>query len=422
LSDLPKSRALLVKQLRILILALRGFVEDKCQIRASALTFYSLLSVVPLIAMLFGVAKGFGFEQLLEDQIKEKLAENQEMASLIVDFSNNLLENTSGGLIAGVGVAILFWSVIKLLGNIEVAFNDIWKIKQHRKLYRKFSDYLSIMLVAPILLVASSSVMVFIATQTSKLIERVAILGPIGSVLFFLLRLLPLVLIWILFTMIYVVMPNTKVKIKSGLFAGVAAGTIYVVVQNLYIRFQIGVSSANAIYGSFAALPLLLAWLQLSWMIVLIGTELSHTFQSIGNFEFRTKELELSSFNKKRLSLLISHLVVEKFSKGEEALTAPQIKDTLGMPLSLVSMILDELVESKILSTTELEGSDEVVYQPARGINSLTISHVVKALDKRGSAEMPTPMSIELRRLTRSLDRFNELIDKSDENILLKDL
>jgi membrane protein len=422
LSDLPKSKAFLIRQLRLLLLTIRGFKEDKCQIRASGLTFYSLLSIVPLIAMFFGIAKGFGFEQLLEKQIREKFSQNQEIVHMLVDFSHRMLENTNGGLIAGVGVILIFWTVLKLLGNIEISFNAIWGLKKNRTHYRKFTDYLSVMLIAPVLLIISSSTMVFVSTQFSGIIERFEILGPIGSVLLFVLRLLPFVLIWGLFTLVYIVMPNTKVNIRSGLFAGIIAGTVYQFVQWIYIRFQIGVANANAIYGSFAVLPLFLIWMQLSWMIVLFGAEISHSIQKIEELKFQIRPLEMNLFNKKILYLLIMHHSVKKFMKGEESFTISQINNDLEIPPQLVGELVDDLVEARILSTIFIGEDEDPRYQPATDINRLSIEYVLRALDKSGTDDMPTESTEKLNEIREALEDFNNLLLNSPYNKLLKNI
>ena len=242
-----------INPLRILLLAIRRFFEDKCELRASALTFYSLLSIVPVVAMAFGVAKGFGLEKILEAQLLAKLEGQPEIADRLLGFSRSLLENTKGGAIAGVGVAVLFWSVIKVLGNIESALNDIWGIPRARTLGRKLADYLSVMMICPVLLIISSSATVLVTTQITAMVERLAFLGAAAGVIIFLIKLLPYTVIWFLFTFMYVFMPNTKVQLKSAMWGGILAGTIYQLTQFAYIKFQVGVSSYGAIYGSFAA-------------------------------------------------------------------------------------------------------------------------------------------------------------------------
>ena len=149
IDSLTLSRSLIVKPLRVAVLALRGFDENKCSLKASALTFYTLMSIVPVVALAFGIAKGFGFEDKLQQQLLEKLQGQEEVIRRVIDFAHTLLENTKGGLVAGIGVMVLFWTVIKLLGNIEASFNEIWGIEKSRTLARKFSDYLSAMLALP---------------------------------------------------------------------------------------------------------------------------------------------------------------------------------------------------------------------------------------------------------------------------------
>jgi membrane protein len=272
---LTPRRSFWIRQLRIFLLTIRRFNLDKCELRASALTYYSLLSIVPVVALAFAVAKGFGFEKILAQELMAKLQGHEETAQMIIGFAQSLLENTKGGAIAGVGIVLLFWTVIKVLGNVEKSFNDIWGVKTARAMGRKFADYLSVMMICPVLLIIASSVTVLITTRVSSMLERLSFMGYLADVLIFVLKLLPYGVIWLVFTFIYVFMPNTKVALKSALWGGIFAGTIYQLVQLAYISFQIGVSNYGAIYGSFAALPLFLVWLQLSWLIVLLGAELS---------------------------------------------------------------------------------------------------------------------------------------------------
>ncbi|MDD5255900.1 MAG: YihY/virulence factor BrkB family protein, partial [Candidatus Omnitrophica bacterium] len=275
LKDVPQKRSFFIRTLRIILLSLRRFNEDKCSLSASALTFYSLLSIVPVLAMIFGIAKGFGLDAMLEKQLLEKIPAQDEIITNIMNFSHSLLENTKGGLIAGVGVALLFWTVIKVLGDVERSFNDIWGIKNMRSLMRRFADYLSVMLICPVLLILASSATVFINTQAKMLTQKISVLGAFAPTVYFLLDLLPYTVMWAVFTFLYIFIPNTKVNFKSGILAGIVAGTIYQVMQWVYVHFQIGVANYNAIYGSFAALPLFLVWLQLSWRVVLLGAEIS---------------------------------------------------------------------------------------------------------------------------------------------------
>jgi membrane protein len=422
LKDQPKNKSFFIKQLRVILLARRGFDENKCQLRASALTFYTLLSIVPVIAMAFGISKGFGLDKMLEKQLLERIPGQEEVLLQVISFAKTMLENTKGGVIAGIGVALLFWTVIKVLGNIEESFNDIWGIQEKRSLSRRFSDYLSVMLLSPILLVASSGITIFIATQITTITQKFEILGVFAPVIFLIVKFLPYCAIWILFTFIYIFMPNTKVRFKSGIIAGIIAGTVYQIVQWMYIKFQVGVANYNAIYGSFAALPLFLAWLQLSWLIVLFGVEISFAHQNVDTYEFEPDCLGVSHSFKKLLALLVNHLTVKHFIQGEKPLTANEISHQLEIPIRLVHQILFESVKAGLLSEVTTQAYKEPAYQPARDVDTVTVKYVIDALEKRGIDKIPVVRSADFNSLFESLKTLDETIAKSGANKLLKNI
>ena len=422
LEDLPFGKSFLIKQLRIIILAFRGYLEDRCLLRASSLTFYTLLSIVPVAAMFFGVAKGFGFERRLEKELFNRFPGQEEVLSQVIHFSNSLLEQTRGGLIAGIGLLVLFWSVLKVLGHIEMAFNDIWEIKKQRSWGRKFSDYLSIMLISPILVLMSGSATVYITTQVTQITQEVEMLGIVGPFISFLLKYIPYVLIWAVFTLLYIIMPNTKVHFKAGLMGGVVAGTLYQIAQGLYISFQIGAAKYNAIYGSFAALPLFLMWVQISWWIVLFGAELSFANQNVDTYEYEPDSLKVSTGFKKLLTLQIVHLLIKKFANGDKPLTDIQISGQLQIPIRLVHSILFELVASDLVSEIRTDIDKEFAYQPACDINKMTIQFVLDALDHKGTEDIPVAKTEGHQALFDALKDFNAAMEKSPANKLLKDL
>lgn len=419
-AHLAPAKSFFIKILRVLILSIRGFKEDKCPLRSSALTFFSLVSIVPVFAMVFGIAKGFGFEKVLEAQLRTKLAGHEEILANVIKFSHSLLENTKGGLIAGVGLVILLWAVIKLLGQIEYSFNDIWKVKEKRTIGRMFSDYLSLMLVCPLVFVLASGVNVFITTQVTMIVETFTILGGFSSLIFFLLKLLPYTLMWILFMFLYIFMPNTKVRFFSGLFAGIMTGTVFQLVQWMYITFQIGVVHYNAIYGSFAALPLFLAWLQLSWLIVLFGAELSVAYQTVDDYEFEPDVLHASRRLRNLLSLLVTSRVIKNFTRGEKPMGSGEISNQLGVPRRLVREIIFDLAQSKII--VEAGKDNERGYQPAIDPNIISIHYVIDAIEKKGVNQMPYTDNADMASISASLEAFSKVIEKLPENKLLKEI
>jgi len=420
--DLPRMKYFLIKQLRILLLATRGFGQDQCPLRASALTFYSILSIVPMVAMAFGIAKGFGFQEILENQLMEKFSGQEDVMIRVVDFAHSLLENTKGGMIVGIGIIVLLWTVIKLLAHIEGSFNDIWEVKKSRSYGRKFSDYLSIMLISPLLIIMSSSATVFITTKIALITEKVALIGMFSPMIFFMLKLIPYCLVWILFIFTYILMPNTKVNFSAGFIGGIIAGTIFQAAQLAYILFQVGVAKYNAIYGSFAALPLFLIWMQLSWLIVLFGAEISFSYQYVDTYEFEPDLRQISPAFKRLLTLQVANRVISTFSKGKMPLTASNLSQALEIPIRLVQQLLDELVESEIFSITEIKENEKLAYQPARDINIITIKSIIEALEHKGVDNIPVAQTPELQSLSEVLWTFSAEIEKSPANLLLKDI
>ncbi len=420
--ELPGMKSFLIRQARIFLLAARGFNDDRCLLRASALTYYSLLSVVPLVAMAFGVSKGFGIEKRLEKQILEALPNQGEVAGRIIEYAHSFLENTQGGIIAGVGVAVLFWAVVRLMGNIEKSFNDIWGVPKGRSLGRKFADYLSLMIIAPLLFVMASSVTVLITSQVTLLTDKMAFLASAGPLVPGLLKLLPYGAVWILFTLLYVLMPNTTVKVKSGLLAGILAGTMYQAVQWIYIKFQVGISTYGAIYGSFAAVPLFLVWLHTSWLVVLLGAEISFAEQNVDTYEFEPDCDKVSNNLKRIVALRITQLCVQDFQAGQSPRTAEQFSEFLGIPIRLIRQVLSDLTEARVLSEVKTEAEKSMAYQPARAIESLTVGEVIYLLDESGVDKIPYGESPEWEKLTQRLALFNEKIRDSSVNVAIKDL
>jgi membrane protein len=421
LTDYSRTRSFVLRQLRVIALAVRGYHEDSCKFRASALTFYSLLSIVPVLAMLFGIAKGFGLEKRVETEILQRFKGQEAVAKNIVAFANSLLENARGGLIAGVGVLILFWSVMSVLGNIEHSFNEIWGVTKPRSLGRKFSDYFSLILVCPVLMVVAGSTTVVVSSQAGLLLEKITFLNSLGPVLLLPLKLLPYCTLWVTFTFIFIFMPNTKVKLKSGLIAGVVSGTLFQLVQWAYINLQIGAAKYSAVYGSFAALPLFLVWLQMSWLILLWGAEIAFAVQNVHTYEFEPDCLSISHSHKRLLSLLITQRIVKRFCEGQSAWDAPEISRALAIPIRLVRQILHELVEADILAEIRKREEDkEVLYQPARDVEALTIKRIVDALENRGSSDVPVVASEELKKLTDILAGFGEMVEQAPANVTLK--
>jgi len=422
LDQISATKAFLLKFVRIVVLSVRGFDEDKCMLRASALTFYTMLSIVPVLAMAFGVAKGFGFEKLLERQILERLQGQEEIANYMISFSRSMLDNTRGGMVAGIGIVLLFWAVIKLLGNIETSFNAIWGVKKGRSIGRKFCDYLSAMLLCPILLIMAGGINVLISSQVRDIIEKLPLLDFVGPMIFSLLNLFPYCVMWALFSFLYMFMPNTNVRLKAGMVGGIVAGTLFQFLQLAYISFQIGVAQYNAIYGGFAALPLFLIWLNMSWLIVLLGAEITFAFQHADTYEFEPECRALQPGYKRLMTLWVMHVLVKYFQKGDCPPGVDDISMMLRMPARLVQEILTELTLCNMVAEVSIAGKTGIRYQPARDISTITIFAVIEALENQGGASLRVSETEELKKIEKILNRFRVLVAEAPENSVLAGL
>ena len=420
--ELSKKKSFLFRQLRILYLAASGFTKNIIQLRASALTFYSLLSIIPIVAIAFAIAKGFGLDQNLEELIIKEFESHQEILNWLLTNARNALQETRGGYIAGVGVVILFYSVMALLEHIEISFNHIWQIRSERPWYRKFTDYLTIMLIAPVFIVLSSSVTVFISTELTDFMSRAPILDFFKPIISFLFKFTPYFLSWIILTLLFIIMPNTKVKFLPAMISGIIAGTILVALQWLYIDLQFGITSLSAIYGSFAAIPLFIIWMQGSWIVVLIGAQLTYFNQNISKYELEADKLNISNYQKKALVLMILNLIIRHFAAGEKPLSIRNISITLGIPNQIVNKLIQDLKDADLISIIQEDENSEELFQPALDINKITVGFVFLRLDRKGVENKVVVKNKDYEKIMVMLNKFDELISKSDSNILIKDL
>jgi membrane protein len=422
MSDISKGKSFIIRQLRIIVLAARGFMSDKVQLRASALTLYTMLSIIPFVAIAFGIAKGFALDQKLQELLVREFQTQPEVLTWILNQANNAIQATSGGYIAGIGLIILIWSAMSLLDQIESSFNHIWQIQASRPWLRKFTDYLAIMIIAPIFLILSSSLTVFVSKILPDFIAESSILEFFKPLVGFLIKLAPYVLTWIALTVLFIIMPNTKVRFVPAMVSGIIAGTILQILQWLYIDLQFGITKLSAIYGSFAAIPLFIIWVQSSWIILLLGAELAFANQNLSRFEFESEALNVSSYQKKAMALMIMNTITKNFSMGEKPVSSVTISKTLVIPVRLVMEMLQELTASGLVSVIHENDYEERFYQPALDINRLSISFILDKLDKKGSDQHIFINSQEYKRINSMLEKFDKLTSKSDSNILVKDI
>ncbi len=419
IDKLDKKQGFLLKQLRVFSLAINGFNEDKCLLKATALTHYTLFSIVPIIALAFAIAKGFGYQESLQQELLLNFQDQKEILNQAFLYANKMLANTQGGLIAGVGIILLLWSVISLLNNIENSFNEIWEIKRNRTWTRKITDYLSIMLIGPIFVILSGGLTVWLETGLSNVASNVAIISPI-TVIF--LKIFAFTLIWGMFIFLYMALPNTKVTFKGAAMGSLVAALLFEFLQWAYVSSQIGVAQYNKIYGSFAALPLFLIWVQYSWFVVLFGAELTFAHQNVDHYELESDINNISDRYKRVIALMIANLVVKNFNEGKTALTAIEIATKLDLPVRLARVVVNEFTETGIFNEVRMQNDKEIAYQPGISDTKLTVKFIIDKLDEKGVNELPIENSKELNTVNRLMKDMDDVLNTTKGNMLVKDL
>lgn len=417
-----RGNALIAKFGRICVAATRGFNDDECPLKASALTFSSLLSIVPVLAVAFGIAKGFGFEKHLENEITQKFFEQREVADKLIAFAYSALSNAQGGLIAGIGIIALFWTVLKLLGNIESSFNSIWKVHRSRSIARKFSDYLAMMIFCPLFFAASSSLSIFIVTQVTSYSRATGIWDTVSPIISLSFQVFPLLFSWALFTAIYLIMPNTKVPFSFACAAGIVAGTAFQIVQWAYINFQLGISSYGAIYGSFAALPLFLLWLYISWVIALAGAEIAyHAENDISRVRPEGSD-KMRPVDERLVGLSLTGCCIQSFKQGTPPPTLHKLAQQMGLSVIATRRVANRLKEAGILSEVKSPDNNDECYQPGRDIRNINIKAVCDALDSSRHQYYIAFYDGQMQLLDDRLAAFDQQNMTAPDNVILEDI
>lgn len=402
--------------LKSFILAIRNISAAQLNIRAGALTYSTLLSIVPILAVLFAIARGFGLQHLVQSELVRYFTGQEVILQRAFTFIDRSIEYAQGGVFVGVGVVLLLYTVFSLFSKIESNFNDIWQIKHGRPYVRQFTDYLALLVVAPVFLICNAGISLLLATAAGQ--EHI-----LGWALAPVVRAIPYLVIILLFVLLYMYLPNTKVRFGSALFAGLFTGIAFQIFQVLYISGQIWISKYNAIYGSFAALPLLLLWLQLSWFICLFGAELAFAHQNVSKFDFEQEARHISRRYRDFILLAVMRVIVGRFATGERPYTADQISGHYRIPTRLTADTLELLLRIGLVAETPVE-DDKVVsaYIPASDIHRMTVADLFERVDRCGSENFRVDLKQDFSREWDEIIRLRDTVSRSGEGVLIKDL
>ena len=402
----------LVRIYKLIFYMVRGMLNHGTLIRSAAMTYYTITSLVPIVAVAFALVKGFGLADTLVGSLYGLFPQYPEVIDYVVSFAENALARTQGGLMASVALLMLFWSVIQLFSAIESAFNNIWEVKTTRSIARQWSDYLAVTLIVPVLWI--------VAYATGSHLEDV-----LRDTWYFnlLSRLLSMLFMWLMFTLLYLIIPNAKVKFTSALTAGVVAGTIFLLFQWGYVFLQKSMTSYNAIYGSFAALPLFLLWVQISWQILLIGGELSFAFQNITRFGEEHEWQRISYDQRRKVMLATMLIIVRHFQSRGGALSAAEIRRELNLPTRIINDVLFQLTKAgQLIDARKNEDEREASYAPAYDIAQMSIYGVLSAVENHGDNPLEFDTESDLKRVEEILDGMKQDSLTSPRNVRLIDL
>lgn len=370
-----KSNNVFIHIIKTLNLSIRCFLNEQIQQRASALTYHSLLSIVPALVVLIAISKGFGFYDAIENLLYDGVPAQRDALQYAFTFVDAYMEQLHNGIFVGIGLILLLWVLFSLLSNIENTFNDLWNVP-NRKLTRRITDFMAVFIILPILLIASSGMSLFVNT----LLDELPYFSSLGQ---HIMQFSSYVLSWLLFTAAYIFLPNTKVKFKHAFVAGIICGTLFNLFQWLYLTGQIWVSKYNAVYGSFAFLPLLMLWMQFSWLICLVGVVLSYSSQNVFNYEFEKDIKHISPNYYKEVLTIIMAIILKRRHEGKEPLSCYEISQRYRLPMPLVTRAVNNLAAVDLLAPTPI--GNDFAYIATIDSNILTIGYLLRKIDEYGN-------------------------------------
>ncbi len=391
---------------RILILSGKCHAANHNRQRAVALTYYTLFAIVPVAALLFGIAKGFNLDDKLRVSLSSRFAQHEEIMENIYNFADTTLKQASGGVVAGVGVVALLWTVFSLAGNIENALNSAWGLSVRRNLLRRFSDYIAVMLVTPIVLVIVTSTDMLLHQSVQHWLSANPETGrALVMTLGVLARVVPILLTCVVFFLIYLLVPNTKVHFWPALLAAVVAGIFYTLMQDGFVFLQRSIFRYNRIYGSFAVLPLFLIWVQWGWQIVLYGAEIGYVAQNLNSGLFDNENSTPASLRLQRIQqLAIAKIIYSNLQQGKGETQWDELETRLGISAIEIDRGLDQLLEAGIISRTA--NDEDSSFLPAKSPERFTVADCLATLDGCGRDQVPGELNKESEKIEDVLTAF----------------
>lgn len=408
-----------VKLIKTINLSVRSFMNTDIQSQACAMTYRTVLAIVPAFAMLFALGRGFGLQTLLENELYSIFHAQREAINRMMAYVDSYLNQASEGIFVGIGILFLLWTLISLVSNVEDSFNAIWGVKNGRSIWRKVTDYTAMLLILPVLMICAGGLSVLMSS-TLNAIFHFKFLTPLVSVL---LEFGSWLFTWLFFTAVYMLIPNVKVKFLNAFIAGVMAGTGYLILQWVFVTGQMYVAKYNAIYGSVSFIPLMLIWLQLVWVITLAGAVLCYSSQNIFEFDFKDDVERISLRYREKVIMAVAVIVIRRFAASLPPLTQRDIIVGYRLPSRLVSSSLEALISAGVLSRVVIDEKKELYgYQPAIDIDLLTVSSVRDRIEAAGRHGFIPSFDTMFPGVVKIYDDLTAKIDEFAGHVRLADI
>lgn len=411
----PRKR-LWYRILQTIILVARGFKDQVLVVRANSLSFALLFAFIPMMALIYAIARGFGFEEVLQETLSGSFLAEANIAPVLIEWIERYLETARGGFFLGMGLIVLVWAVYAFFNMLENSFNSIWNVKQSRSLGRRLTNYIMTLLLVPILVVVTSGISIFLnsAEVLSSVLEAIE---PIRK---FMLRFIPFVATTAVFTWIFTAIPNTKVKFSSAFIPGIIMGLLYQVVQSLSMYLVVLFTRMSIVYGAFSIIPLVLIWLNITCWLLLIGAELAFAIQNNDLFAYENDLKKMSRRYKDYVMLYILAMIIRRFEAGEAPQTAQEMATVNQLPIRLVQQLLSRMEETNIIRRVYIEQEEDQAFVPALDTKTITVEMVIGRISAQGSEEFLQHTPAEMQAFWQ---RYQQMIEANhSDDILVSEL
>ncbi len=418
LNELDKLQAFLIRALRIFYGAIRDLSGGLPSLRATSLVYTTLLSLVPLLAVSFSVLKGFGAHNQLEPMLLDALEPLGEKGLQLGQQIISFVDNIKVGVLGSIGLLVLIFTVLSLVKKIESAFNFTWRITVSRGIIQRFSNYLSVILLGPLLLFTATGIRA--SFNSSTVVNSVLSIEPFGTILVFIGETLPFILTISSFTFIYILIPNTKVRISSAFYGAVIAAILWKISGTIFALFIVDSTNYTAIYSGFAILIIFMIWIYVNWLIVLTGTSIAYYHQNPDRISNQSQIIRLSCRLREKLALTLMQLVASNFHHNKTPWTAKTLAQETSLSEPALALILSSLLKGKILITA---GKNNLQFQPAQSLENITLDMVLNAARSAEETKHLHPDDVvTVEKVDRVLSDLNEAISAAGRKITLKDL